>query len=106
MQPRETTLFLLGRGHASASLAGTRRGLVKIKVDGSMLADLRRLKKVKATCRPGIRRRGRVAARRPQKGAGIVIRGGAAKGAPTEGKQAGLQWEAGARHISMTCSTP
>ncbi len=28
-----------------------------------------------------------------QKGAGIVIRGGAAKGAPTEGKQAGLQWE-------------
>ena len=28
-----------------------------------------------------------------QKGAGIVIRGGAAKGAPTEGKQAGLQWD-------------
>jgi aryl-alcohol dehydrogenase-like predicted oxidoreductase len=28
-----------------------------------------------------------------QKGAGIVIRGGAAKGAPTKGKQAGLQWE-------------
>src|SRR5207244_8222944 len=28
-----------------------------------------------------------------QKGAGIVIRGGAAQGAPTEGKQAGLQWE-------------
>ena len=28
-----------------------------------------------------------------QKGAGIVVRGGAAKGAPTEGKQAGLQWE-------------
>src|ERR1700737_2506511 len=28
-----------------------------------------------------------------QKGAGIVIRRGAAKGAPTEGKQAGLQWE-------------
>jgi aryl-alcohol dehydrogenase-like predicted oxidoreductase len=28
-----------------------------------------------------------------QKGAGIVIRGGAAKDAPTEGKQAGLQWE-------------
>src|SRR5271169_4972361 len=28
-----------------------------------------------------------------QKGAGIIIRGGAAKGAPTEGKQAGLQWE-------------
>src|SRR5262245_23959153 len=26
-------------------------------------------------------------------GAGIVIRGGAAKGAPTEGKHAGLQWE-------------
>jgi aryl-alcohol dehydrogenase-like predicted oxidoreductase len=26
-------------------------------------------------------------------GAGIVVRGGAAKGAPTEGKQAGLQWE-------------
>jgi len=26
-------------------------------------------------------------------GAGTVIRGGAAKGAPTEGKQAGLQWE-------------
>jgi aryl-alcohol dehydrogenase-like predicted oxidoreductase len=26
-------------------------------------------------------------------GAGIVIRGGAAKGAPTEGKQAGLQWQ-------------
>src|SRR5215469_15084970 len=26
-------------------------------------------------------------------GAGIVIRGGAAKGAPTEGKQTGLQWE-------------
>jgi hypothetical protein len=28
-----------------------------------------------------------------QTGARIVIRGGAAKGAPTEGKQAGLQWE-------------
>jgi aryl-alcohol dehydrogenase-like predicted oxidoreductase len=28
-----------------------------------------------------------------QTGAGIVIRGGAAKGAPTEGKQAGVQWE-------------
>jgi aryl-alcohol dehydrogenase-like predicted oxidoreductase len=28
-----------------------------------------------------------------QKGAGIVIRGGAAKGAPAEGKQAGLRWE-------------
>ena len=28
-----------------------------------------------------------------QNGTGIVIRGGAAKGAPTEGKQAGLQWE-------------
>jgi len=28
-----------------------------------------------------------------RKGAGIVIRGGAAKGAPTEGKQVGLQWE-------------
>jgi aryl-alcohol dehydrogenase-like predicted oxidoreductase len=28
-----------------------------------------------------------------RKGAGIVIRGGAAKGAPTEGKQTGLQWE-------------
>jgi aryl-alcohol dehydrogenase-like predicted oxidoreductase len=28
-----------------------------------------------------------------QKGAGIVIRGGAAKGAPTIGKRAGLQWE-------------
>ena len=28
-----------------------------------------------------------------ENGAGIVIRGGAAKGAPTEGKQAGLQWE-------------
>src|SRR5215472_16857991 len=28
-----------------------------------------------------------------RKGAGIVIRGGAAKGAPTEGKQAGLQWD-------------
>jgi len=26
-------------------------------------------------------------------GAGIVIRGGAAKGAPSEGKQAGLQWD-------------
>jgi len=26
-------------------------------------------------------------------GAGIVIRGGAAKGAPTEGKQAGIQWQ-------------
>jgi aryl-alcohol dehydrogenase-like predicted oxidoreductase len=26
-------------------------------------------------------------------GAGIVVRGGAAKGAPSEGKQAGLQWE-------------
>src|SRR5713101_4771062 len=26
-------------------------------------------------------------------GAGIVIRGGAAKGAPTEGKQGGVQWE-------------
>ena len=26
-------------------------------------------------------------------GAGIVIRGGAARGAPTEGKQAGVQWE-------------
>jgi aryl-alcohol dehydrogenase-like predicted oxidoreductase len=28
-----------------------------------------------------------------RKGAGIVVRGGAAKGAPTEGKQTGLQWE-------------
>jgi aryl-alcohol dehydrogenase-like predicted oxidoreductase len=28
-----------------------------------------------------------------QAGAGIVIRGGAAKGAPTEGKQAGIQWQ-------------
>jgi aryl-alcohol dehydrogenase-like predicted oxidoreductase len=28
-----------------------------------------------------------------QKGAGIVIRGGAAKGAPIEGKQARLHWE-------------
>jgi aryl-alcohol dehydrogenase-like predicted oxidoreductase len=28
-----------------------------------------------------------------QAGAGIVIRGGAAKGAPSEGKQAGLQWD-------------
>ena len=28
-----------------------------------------------------------------QAGAGVVIRGGAAKGAPTEGKQAGVQWE-------------
>jgi len=28
-----------------------------------------------------------------QMGAGIVIRGGAAKGAPTEGRQSGLQWE-------------
>src|SRR6202011_3076775 len=28
-----------------------------------------------------------------QKGAGIVIRGGAAKGAPTEGGKPGLQWE-------------
>jgi aryl-alcohol dehydrogenase-like predicted oxidoreductase len=28
-----------------------------------------------------------------RQGAGIVIRGGAAKGAPTEGKQAGPQWE-------------
>src|SRR2546425_1916067 len=28
-------------------------------------------------------------------GAGIVIRGGAAKGAPAEGKQAGMQWERG-----------
>src|SRR5215510_9013894 len=27
-----------------------------------------------------------------QKGAGIVIRGGAAKGAPTEGKHEGTQW--------------
>src|SRR5262249_50708919 len=26
-------------------------------------------------------------------GAGIIIRGGAAKGAPAEGKQQGLQWE-------------
>jgi aryl-alcohol dehydrogenase-like predicted oxidoreductase len=26
-------------------------------------------------------------------GAGIVVRGGAAKGAPTEGKQAGIQWQ-------------
>jgi aryl-alcohol dehydrogenase-like predicted oxidoreductase len=26
-------------------------------------------------------------------GAGIVVRGGAAKGAPSEGKQSGLQWE-------------
>jgi aryl-alcohol dehydrogenase-like predicted oxidoreductase len=26
-------------------------------------------------------------------GAGIVIRGGAAKGAPSEGKQTGLQWQ-------------
>ena len=30
---------------------------------------------------------------RPEAGAGIVIRGGAAKGAPSEGKQRGLQWE-------------
>jgi aryl-alcohol dehydrogenase-like predicted oxidoreductase len=28
-----------------------------------------------------------------QAGAGIVIRGGAAKGAPSEGKQAGIQWD-------------
>jgi aryl-alcohol dehydrogenase-like predicted oxidoreductase len=28
-----------------------------------------------------------------QAGAGIVVRGGAAKGAPSEGKQRGLQWE-------------
>jgi hypothetical protein len=28
-----------------------------------------------------------------QSGAGIVIRGGAAKGAPTEGKHEGVQWE-------------
>ncbi len=28
-----------------------------------------------------------------QQGAGIVIRGGAAKGAPSEGRQTGLQWE-------------
>src|SRR6266446_1545583 len=28
-----------------------------------------------------------------QKGAGIVVRGGAAKGAPTEGKHEGVQWE-------------
>jgi aryl-alcohol dehydrogenase-like predicted oxidoreductase len=26
-------------------------------------------------------------------GSGIIIRGGAAKGAPSEGKQSGLQWE-------------
>ena len=26
-------------------------------------------------------------------GAGIVVRGGAAKGAPSEGKQSGLQWQ-------------
>src|SRR4029077_13568141 len=35
-----------------------------------------------------------------QKGAGIVIRGGAAKGAPTEGKQAGCNGTAGVGHIS------
>jgi aryl-alcohol dehydrogenase-like predicted oxidoreductase len=33
-------------------------------------------------------------------GAGIVIRGGAAKGAPTEGKQAGVQWERW-RHVHL-----
>jgi aryl-alcohol dehydrogenase-like predicted oxidoreductase len=37
------------------------------------------------------------------KGAGIVIRGGAAKGAATEGKRAGVQGSAGARPVSMTC---
>jgi hypothetical protein len=26
-------------------------------------------------------------------GSGIIVRGGAAKGAPSEGKQSGLQWE-------------
>jgi aryl-alcohol dehydrogenase-like predicted oxidoreductase len=44
-----------------------------------------------------------------QKGAGIVIRGGAAKGAPTEGKQAGLQWERWRRaHLDdlLDCMTP
>ena len=30
-------------------------------------------------------------------GSGIVIRGGAAKAAPAEGKQEGLQWEPGSR---------
>jgi aryl-alcohol dehydrogenase-like predicted oxidoreductase len=34
-------------------------------------------------------------------GAGIVIRGGAAKGAPSEGKQRGLQWERW-QHASWT----
>ena len=38
-------------------------------------------------------------------GAGIVIRGGAAKGAPTEGKHEGLQWERWQRSASTTCST-
>ena len=33
-------------------------------------------------------------------GAGIVVRGGAAKGAPTEGKQAGVQWERW-RHVHL-----
>jgi aryl-alcohol dehydrogenase-like predicted oxidoreductase len=40
-----------------------------------------------------------------QQGAGIVIRGGAAKGAPTEGSKPGCSGSAGAGHISMTCST-
>jgi aryl-alcohol dehydrogenase-like predicted oxidoreductase len=34
-----------------------------------------------------------IIAKASRAGAGIVIRGGAAKGAPSEGKQAGLQWD-------------
>ena len=40
-----------------------------------------------------------------QKGAGIVIRGGAAKGRQPRGSRPGCNGNAGARHISMTCST-
>ena len=39
-----------------------------------------------------------------QKGAGIVIRGGAAKGAQPRGSRRGCNGNAGAGHISMTCS--
>jgi len=42
---------------------------------------------------PATDRRATAIASAASKGAGIVIRGGAAKGAPSEGKQAGLQWE-------------
>ncbi len=38
-----------------------------------------------------------------ERGAGIVIRGGAAKGAPSPGKQTGMQWTGGGRQASTSC---